>query len=72
MICFLELFGIFFFIGYLHMNMKYRRRLWFTLYSGVFSEIWGFSAKNLIFLLSLYFVVAKEAEEGDPLVELAW
>lgn len=54
------------------MNMKYRKNLWFTLYSGVFSEIWDFNAKNLIFLLFLYFVASKEAGEGDPLVELAW
>lgn len=71
-ICFLELFGIFLLIGYLPMNMKYRRSLWFTLYSEVFSDIWDFNAKNSIFLLSLSFVAAKEAGEGDPLVELAW
>lgn len=71
MICFLELFGVFLLIGYLHMNMKYRRSLWFTLYREVFSDIWDFNAKNSIFLLSLYFVAAKEAGEGDPLVELA-
>lgn len=80
MSCFLDLFEIFLLVGYLHMNIKYRKSLWFTLYSGIvysirsifFSDIWDFNAENLTFLLSLYFVVAKEAGEGDPLVELAW
>jgi len=52
MIYFLKLFGIFPLMGYLQMNVKYRQNLLFLPYS-VVSDIWAFSAKNLIFVLGL-------------------